>query len=92
MAVATKGMLFEYGLSLPPLALVFDFNPQDISRTRTATIRTGEAPGARTGFDFLSPLETGRVAQGVELAAESFSIKILLDATDKMAELRLALL
>ncbi len=86
MAVATKGVLFEYGLSLPPLALVFDFNPQDISRTRTATIRTGEAPGARTGFDFLSPLETGRVAQGVELAAESFSIKILLDATDKMAE------
>ena len=86
MAVATKGVLLEYGLSLPPLALVFDFNPQDISRTRTATIRTGEAPGARSGFDFLSPLETGRVAQGVELAAESFSIKILLDATDKMAE------
>lgn len=86
MAVATKGALFEYGLTLPPLALVFDFNPQDISRTRTATIRTGEAPGARTGFDFLSPLETGRVAQGVELAAETFSIKILLDATDKMAE------
>lgn len=86
MAVATKGIIFEYGLSLPPLALIFDFNPQDIARTRTATIRTGEAPGARTGFDFLSPLETGRVAQGVELAAESFSIKILLDATDKMAD------
>ena len=86
MAVATKGVLFEYGLSLPPLALVFDFNPQDISRTRTVTIRTGDAPGARRGFDFLSPLETGRVAQGVELAAESFSIKILLDATDKMAD------
>ncbi len=86
MAVSTPGILFEYGLSLPPLALIFDFNPQDISRTRTATIRTGEAPGARRGFDFLSPLETGRVAQGVELAAESFSIKILLDATDKMAD------
>jgi len=84
MAVATKGVLFEYGLSLPPLALIFDFNPQDISRTRTVTIRTGDAPGARTGFDFLSPLETGRVAQGVELQAESFSVKILLDATDKM--------
>jgi len=86
MAVAIKGMLFEYGLSLPPLALVFDFNPQQISRSRTVTIKTGDAPGNRTGYDFLSPLDTPRVAQGVELAAEGFSIDILLDATDKMAE------
>ena len=86
MAVATKGVLFEYGLSLPPLALVFDFNPQSISRSRAVTIKTGDAPGNRTGYDFLSPLETSRVAQGVEMAAEGFSIDILLDATDKMAE------
>lgn len=86
MAVAVPGILFEYGISLPPLALVFDFNPQAISRSRTVTIKTGDAPGNRTGYDFLSPLETGRVAQGVELAAEGFSIDILLDATDKMNE------
>lgn len=86
MAVATKGVLFEYGLSLPPLALVFDFNPQSISRSRAVTIKTGDAPGNRTGYDFLSPLETSRVAQGVEMAAEGFSIDILLDATDKMGE------
>lgn len=84
MAVATKGMLFEYGLTVPPLALVFDFNPQSISRSRTVTIKTGDAPGNRTGYDFVSPLDTPRVAQGVELAAESFSVDILLDATDKM--------
>ena len=84
MAVATRGMLFEYGLTVPPLALIFDFNPQSITRSRTVTIRNGEAPGNRTGYDFRSPLETSRVAQGVEMAAESFSIDILLDATDKM--------
>jgi hypothetical protein len=84
MAVPVKGMLFEYGLSVPPLALIFDFNPQQISRSRTVTIKMGEAPGNRTGYDFLSPLDTPRVAQGVEQAAESFSIDILLDATDKM--------
>lgn len=84
MAVATRGVLFEYGLSIPPLALVFDFNPQSISRSRTVTIKTGDAPGNRTGYDFLSPLETTRVAQGVELAAEGFSVDILLDATDRM--------
>jgi Contractile injection system tube protein len=86
MAVATKGVLFEYGLTIPPLALVFEFNPQSISRSRTITIKTGDAPGNRTGYDFLTPLETSRVAQGVELTAESFSIDILLDATDKMAD------
>lgn len=86
MAVAAKGVLFEYGLSLPPLALVFDFNPQTISRSRTVTIKTGNAPGARLGYDFLTPLETPRAAQGVELQGESISVTILLDATDRMQE------
>lgn len=86
MAVVSKGVLFEYGLTVPPLALVFDFNPQTISRSRTVTIKTGNAPGARLGYDFLTPLETPRAAQGVELQGESISITILLDATDKMQE------
>lgn len=84
MAVETRGVLFEYGLSVPPLALVFQFNPQEISRSRTVTVKTGNAPGSRGGYDFLSPLETARVAQGVEMQAESFSIDILLDATEGM--------
>ena len=84
MAVETRGVLFEYGVSVPPLALVFQFNPQEISRSRTMTVKTGNAPGSRGGYDFLSPLETARVAQGVEMQAESFSIDILLDATDGM--------
>ncbi len=86
MAVAAKGVLFEYGLSLPPLALIFDFNPQQISRSRSVTIKTGNAPGARLGYDFLTPLETPRASQGVELQSETVSITILLDATDKMQE------
>ncbi len=84
MSVPTKGTLFEYGLSLPPLALIFDFNPQTISRSRTATVRTGNAPGARLGFDFMTPLDSPRASQGVELQGEQLSITILLDATDKM--------
>lgn len=84
MSAFTKCVLFEYGISLPPLALVFDFNPQTISRSRTVTIKTGNAPGARLGFDFLTPLETPRVSQGVELQGEQLSVTIMLDATDKM--------
>lgn len=86
MAVETRGVLFEYGLSIPPLALVFQFNPQEISRSRTVTVKTGNAPGARGGYDFFSPLETARVSQGVEMQAESFSIDILLDATEALNE------
>lgn len=79
-------MLVEYGLSLPPLALVFDFNPQTITRNRTVVVKTGDAPGTRGGFDFRTPLETPRVSQGVELKAETLTVDILLDATDKLNE------
>lgn len=80
----TRGILLEYGLSLPPLALVFDFNPKTLSRTRTVTVRTGNAPGTRGGYDFSSPTETPRVSQGVQAQPETFTIDILVDATDRM--------
>jgi hypothetical protein len=79
-----KGMLIEYALSLPPLVLVFEFNPESLTRTRTITLRTGNAPGTRGGYDFALPTETPRVAQGVTVQPERFSIDILLDATDRM--------
>ncbi len=84
MLNVTKGVLVEYALSLPPLALVFDFNPETISRTRTVKITTGNAPGTRGGYDFMLPTETPRASQGVSVDPESFSITILLDATDRM--------
>ncbi|MEA5115250.1 MAG: hypothetical protein VB050_14615 [Geobacteraceae bacterium] len=84
MLNTTKGMLIEYALSIPPLVLVFDFNPQSLTRTRTITLRTGSAPGTRGGYDFALPTETARVAQGITVQPESFTIEILLDATDRM--------
>jgi len=84
MLNAIKGMLIEYALSLPPLVLVFEFNPESLTRTRTITLRTGNAPGTRGGYGFTLPTETPRVAQGVNVQPESFSIDILLDATDRM--------
>ena len=84
MIKLNQGILLEYALSLPPLALVFEFNPQTLSRTRTITLRTGTAPGTRGGFDFTLPTETPRVAQGATAEPEKFDITILLDATDRM--------
>jgi len=82
----TRAILVEYGLSLPPLILQFDFNPQTLSRTRSVTITTGNAPGTRGGYDFMLPTETARVAQGVTVEPETFSIQVLLDKTDAMSD------
>lgn len=82
----TRGALVEYGPTLPPLVLEFEFNPQTLSRTRSVNITTGNAPGTRGGYDFATPAETSRVAQGVSVDPEQFSIDILVDATDRMAD------
>ncbi|OIO71892.1 MAG: hypothetical protein AUJ57_06510 [Zetaproteobacteria bacterium CG1_02_53_45] len=84
MLNVTKGVLLEYSLMLPPLVLVFEFNPEEISRTRRITINTGSTPATRGGYDFTLPTETARVAQGISVEPEQFDIKILLDATDRM--------
>jgi hypothetical protein len=84
MIKVTRGLLLEYALAIPPLALSFEFNPETISRSRTITVQRGDLPGNRGGYGFVSPLETARAAQGVSMEPESFSVRILLDATDRM--------
>ena len=80
-----KGLLVEYGLTLPPLVLQFEFNPQSISRTRSIQINMGSAPGTNRGYDFTTPNETPRVAQGVQVEPEEFSLEFMVDATDRIA-------
>jgi len=84
MINVTRGALVEYALSLPPLILLFEFNPKTITRTRQITITAGNAPGTRGGYDFTLPTETPRVAQGVSTQPESFTVNIMVDATDRM--------
>ncbi|MDH5572939.1 MAG: hypothetical protein OEY89_14340 [Gammaproteobacteria bacterium] len=84
MLKVSKGLLVEYSMAIPPLVMEFTFNPKTLSRTRTITVKTGNAPGTQGGYDFAFPTETSRVAQGVSMEPESFSISILIDATDRM--------
>lgn len=79
-----RGILIEYALTPQPLVLPFNFNPSTIRRTRSVTVKTGGTPGSRGGYGFTRPDETPRASQGVTVNAESFSFKILLDATDRM--------
>jgi hypothetical protein len=80
-----RGALIEYANTPTPLTLSFEFNPASISRTRGITVSTGGAPGTRGGYDFNDVSEVARAAQGVTVNAESFTAKILLDATDRMS-------
>lgn len=79
-----RGALVEYAVSLPPLVLMFELNPEHLSRSRTITVRTGNAPGTRGGYDFVLPTDTPRVAQGVSVQPETLTIDVLFDATDRM--------
>jgi hypothetical protein len=84
MLRVNRGALVEYGLTLPPLVLMFELNPELISRSRTITVKAGTAPGTRGGYDFVLPTDTPRVAQGVTTQPETLTIDVLFDATDRM--------
>jgi len=73
-------MLLEYALSIPPLVLEFEFNPESLTRTKTATFDASSLPIT----DFLKPSEANRIGQAISPSAETISFEILLDATDKL--------
>lgn len=79
-----RGFLREYTNGDSPLELHFEFNPSTITRTRAVEIKFGEGQATTGGRDFQDASELQRVTQGATVKAESFSLKILLDATDRM--------
>ncbi|HEX8720459.1 MAG TPA: hypothetical protein VF736_07510 [Pyrinomonadaceae bacterium] len=89
-----RGAFVEFGLSLPPLLVVFQFNPQTISRTRTAQAQPPPTPRARAArnMELLrreaasdSPLDA-RGKQVIKVNEETLSFDIRLDATDALSE------
>lgn len=80
----TRGYLCEYTESDNPMTLHFEFNPSTITRTRSVDINFGDGPENSGGLDFSDVSEATRVTQGATVKAESFTLKILLDATDRM--------
>lgn len=96
-----RGAFVEYGISIPPLILVFQFNPVDISRKRSNSFsvpdmsqdkKEGEKKGGGLSLrEFhqhkeFEKLEKLRDAQDVSVEPETISIEIRFDATDKLNE------
>lgn len=96
-----RGAFIEYGFNIPPLAVVFQFNPTELTRQRSTsfgpqTNRTSSAGGGNSSSggcrnlrDFHERTEDLleiQERQSAQVAAESISFDIRLDATDELAE------
>lgn len=90
-----RGAFVEFGISLPPLIVVFQFNPLTLTRTRTATpvvpasqksSRSTQSAGLVDALvqGGASSLVKFRNGQTLNIAPEKISFDIRLDATDKL--------
>ena len=90
-----RGAFVELGLGFPPLSVLFQYNPLQLSRSRSLTFSMPGVPqeeeheGGLTLRDFHQRFDTLndlRDAQHVTVAPESLSFEIRLDATDSLNE------
>ncbi len=85
-----RGAFVEYGLSIPPLFVVFQFNPVQLTRNRSLTFAVpsggqgGQAVSLRKFHHEHDDLSDLRDAQVVTVQEESIGFEIRLDATDKL--------
>jgi len=90
-----KGAFVEFGISLPPLVVVFQFNPLTITRSRTATpITPGSQRSSRStqSAGLVNALVSGgasslvkfRNGQTLNVQQEKIGFDIRLDATDAL--------
>lgn len=81
-----RGAFVEYGLSAPPLLFAFQFNPETLARSRTASYSargaggSGDGPGCR---DASEQMQRSCLAQ-VSVSEETIGLTLQLDATDQL--------
>lgn len=90
-----KGAFVEFGISLPPLVVVFQFNPLTITRSRTATpVTPGSQRSSRStqSAGLVNALVSGgasslvkfRNGQTLNVQQEKIGFDLRLDATDAL--------
>jgi hypothetical protein len=90
-----KGAFVEFGISLPPLFVVFQFNPLTITRSRSATTvnpDTQRASRSTQSTNLVNSLKTSKGAslikfrngQTLNVQPEKITFDVRLDATDKL--------
>jgi len=83
-----RGAFVEYGVSVPPLIVGFQFNPETISRARAASIKQPCTPEGTKPNSLYSQSLPGtkdfRAGQTIIVNRETLGFEIRLDATDKL--------
>jgi hypothetical protein len=87
-----RGAFVEFGISLPPLIVVFQFNPLTITRTRTASVDQQETPGKNrvSNEDLIKQVCADKLFKEVrnnqilKVSPQTLGFDIRLDATDKL--------
>src|SRR5258707_892578 len=90
-----RGAFVEFGISVPPLMVVFQFNPLTISRSRSSYVNPPLTPmgtQSEQNADFIQQIATGgassliqfRNGQNIIVQPQTISFDIRLDATDKL--------
>ena len=81
-----KGALVEYGLTLPPLIVAFEFNPEQLTRNRSLSFSPPtDAKGTMRKFHQASEdLMDIQKSQSVAVEEETISFEIRLEAADKL--------
>jgi hypothetical protein len=82
-----KGAFIEYGFSLPPVAFSFQFNPETLTRGRTATYTPAGADGSGgAGCREGSEAQQRSCLSQVTVSEETIGLTLQLDATDDLNE------
>src|SRR5262245_51960642 len=91
-----RGAFVEFGISLPPLIVGFQFNPILITRSRTSTVSLPPAKKSEPprNLDFISQVQKNKSklfkvrldGTNVIVGRETLSFDIRLDATDRLNE------
>ena len=89
-----RGAFVEFGISIPPLLVVFQFNPATISRGRSAYVNmppTAESSQGAQNLDFVQQVKQKpkaliefRNGQTITVEQETLNFDVRLDATDKL--------
>jgi hypothetical protein len=80
-----KGAFVEYGFSLPPIAFSFQFNPETLTRGRTASYTPAGADGAGgAGCREGSEAQQRSCLSQVTVSEETIGLTLQLDATDDL--------
>jgi hypothetical protein len=87
-----RGAFVEFGISLPPLIVVFQFNPLTITRTRTASVDQQLTPGRNrvSNGEFINEISADKLFKNFRnnqlliVSPQTLGFDIRLDATDKL--------